>query len=215
MHWKSGMFYVFLRRAVGLWMVSFFSRYFQILVRSTMNMYYFHIQENSKPLSFCEEKNKHGRLLVYLQLITRKIQQISISSTCVCVCIQSCLTLRDPMDCSPPGSSIPGIVQARILERVITPSSRGPSPLRDWTCVSCIGSRFFTTEPPGNPKFSVDQCQVRGKGITLRIKEKGRGRRQGFNSWVRKIPWRRARPPTPVFLPEEPQGQRSLVGCSP
>lgn len=39
-----------------------------------MNMYYFHIQENSKLLSFCEKKNKHERLLVYLQLITRKIQ---------------------------------------------------------------------------------------------------------------------------------------------
>ena len=34
-------------------------------------------------------------------------------------------------------------------------------------------------------------------------------------SWVRKIPWRRAQQPTPVFLPGEPHGQRSLVGYSP
>ena len=33
--------------------------------------------------------------------------------------------------------------------------------------------------------------------------------------WVRKIPWRRAWLPTPVFLPGEPQGQRRLAGCSP
>ena len=38
-------------------------------------------------------------------------------------------------------------------------------------------------------------------------------RRLGFNPWVRKIPWRRKWQPTPVFLPEEFHGQRSLVGC--
>ena len=36
-----------------------------------------------------------------------------------------------------------------------------------------------------------------------------------FDPWVRKIPWKRAWKPTPVFMPEEPQGQRSLVGYSP
>ena len=41
------------------------------------------------------------------------------------------------------------------------------------------------------------------------------GRRIGFNLWVRKIPWRRAWQPTPVFLPGESHGQRSLVGYSP
>ena len=42
-----------------------------------------------------------------------------------------------------------------------------------------------------------------------------RRRRYGFDLWVRKIPWGRAWQPTPVFLPEESHGQRSLVGCSP
>jgi len=37
----------------------------------------------------------------------------------------------------------------------------------------------------------------------------------GFNPWIRKIPWRRAWQPTPVFLPAEFQGQRSLVSYSP
>ena len=39
--------------------------------------------------------------------------------------LQSCLTLSDPKDCSPPGSSVHGILQARILEWVAMPSSRG------------------------------------------------------------------------------------------
>ena len=47
---------------------------------------------------------------------------------CVCVCVlvaQSCLTLCDPMDYSPPGSSVHGILQARILEWIAIPFSRG------------------------------------------------------------------------------------------
>ena len=39
-------------------------------------------------------------------------------------------------------------------------------------------------------------------------------RRRGFDPWIRKIPWSRAWQPTQVFLPEEPQGQRSLAGYS-
>ena len=51
---------------------------------------------------------------------------------------QSCLTLCDPMDCSLPDSSDHGILQARLLEWVTMPSSRGSSQPRDWTCVSDI-----------------------------------------------------------------------------
>ena len=46
----------------------------------------------------------------------------------VCVCMllpQSCLTVCDPMGCSPPGSSVPGILQARVLGWLAVPSSRG------------------------------------------------------------------------------------------
>ena len=57
---------------------------------------------------------------------------------------QSCLTLP-PMDCSPPGSSVHGILQARILEWVAILFSRGPSQPRDRTGVSCIAGRFFTS----------------------------------------------------------------------
>ena len=49
---------------------------------------------------------------------------------------QSCLALGDPMNCSLPGSSVHGILQARILEWVAISSSRGPSQPRDQTQVS-------------------------------------------------------------------------------
>ena len=66
---------------------------------------------------------------------------------CVCVCVkvaQSCLTPCDPMDCSLPGSSVPGILQARILEEIAILFSRGSSWPKNWTRVSCIAGRFFT-----------------------------------------------------------------------
>ena len=59
------------------------------------------------------------------------------------VCAQSCSPLCDPMDCSPPGSSVHGIFQARILEWLAISSSRGSSWLRDWTNISCIGRQVL------------------------------------------------------------------------
>ena len=53
------------------------------------------------------------------------------------------------MDCSPPGSSVHGILQAGTLEWVAVLSSRGSSPPRDRTWVSCIEGGFFTAEPLG------------------------------------------------------------------
>ena len=61
----------------------------------------------------------------------------------LCLVTQLCPTLCNPMDCSPPGSSVHGILQAKILEWVATSFSRGSQP-RDWTQVTCIASRFFT-----------------------------------------------------------------------
>ena len=56
---------------------------------------------------------------------------------------QSCPTLCDPMDCNPPGSSVHGILQARILEWVAISFSRGSSQPRDRTRVSRIVGRRF------------------------------------------------------------------------
>ena len=58
--------------------------------------------------------------------------------------VQLCPTLWDPMDCSPPGSSVHEILQARVLEWVAISYSRGSSQPRDQTQVSCIAGRFFT-----------------------------------------------------------------------
>ena len=80
---------------------------------------------------------------------------------------QSCLTLCNPMDCSPPGSSILGILQARILEEVAISFSRGSSWPRDQTQVSHIAGRCFdlwaTWEapkgiPPRPKTFSKRTC---------------------------------------------------------
>ena len=69
----------------------------------------------------------------------------------ICLCVfrmnvfaQSCPTLCDPMDCSPPGSSVYGIFQARVLEWVAISFSRGSSQPRDRTQVPCTAGRRFT-----------------------------------------------------------------------
>ena len=64
----------------------------------------------------------------------------------------ACLTLCDPVDCSPPGSSVHGILQATALEWVAVHFSRGSSWPRDRTQVSCIAGGFFlAAETPGEP----------------------------------------------------------------
>ena len=61
----------------------------------------------------------------FLKLATYSMRQVHAKL------LQSCLTLCDPMDCSLPGLTVHGILQARILEWVAMPSSRGSSRLRD------------------------------------------------------------------------------------
>ena len=108
---------------------------------------------------------------------------------------QSFLTLCDPMDCSPPGSSVHGIFQARILECVAISYFRGLK--------RCIPfSRGF---PSGAvvKNLPADSGDPRGAGSR-------------DTSWVKKIPWRRKWQPILVFLPgkiswtEEPGGLQSI-----
>ena len=63
----------------------------------------------------------------------------------MCSVTQSCPTLCGPMNCSPSGSSVHGIFQARISEWGATAYSRGSSPSRDRTHVPALAGRFFTT----------------------------------------------------------------------
>ena len=75
--------------------------------------------------------------------------------------LQSCLTLCDPMDSSPPGSSVHGILQARILGWVAMPSCRGSSQPRDWTQVfytsPALAGGFFTTSATMKISF-IENC---------------------------------------------------------
>ena len=83
------------------------------------------------------------------------------------------------MDCSLPGSSVHGIFQVRILERVAISSSRGSSQFRDQTCISSIAGGFFTTEPSGTlPRW------YSGKKYTC---QRRRHKRHGFHHWIGKV----------------------------
>ena len=64
---------------------------------------------------------------------------------------QSCLTLCDPMDCSPPGFSVHEILQARILDWVAIPFSRRSSQPRDQPGSPSLQADSLPSEPPGKP----------------------------------------------------------------
>ena len=68
-----------------------------------------------------------------------------------------CLTLCDPIDYSPPDSSVHGISQTRILEWVAISFSRRSSRPRDRTCISCLAGGPFPTEPPRKPQMLLVQ----------------------------------------------------------
>ena len=80
----------------------------------------------------------------------------------LCLVTQSCLTLCDPMDCSPPGSSVHGILQARILEWVVVPSSRGLfTSQRSNPCLlmsPALAGRFFTTSTMWEARLPLKRC---------------------------------------------------------
>ena len=97
---------------------------------------------------------------------------------------QSCPTLRDPMDCSLPGSSIHGIFQARVLE---------------W------GAIAFSALMNSKTKWLLLVAQL--------VKNPPAMWETWVNPWVGKIPWRRERLPTPVFWPGEFHGLYSPWGC--
>ena len=117
---------------------------------------------------------------------------------------QSCPTLCNPVDCSLPGSSVHGILQARILEWVAISFSRGSSWLRDQTQVSRIAGRcltlWTTREAPTSDSGVKNSPVVQGARVWPLVWEDPQSR-----EWL----------PTPVFLPRESHGKRSLEGYSP
>ena len=86
--------------------------------------------------SFTKQKqtHRHREWTYSCQVVRMGEETGSLGSTCACVrakSLQSCPTLCDPIDCSPPGASVHGILQARILEWVASP--RGSYRPRDQT----------------------------------------------------------------------------------
>ena len=79
----------------------------------------------------------------------------------MCEVAQLCLTLCDPVDCSPPGSSVHGILQARILEWVAVPVSRGSFEPRSPT----LQEDASPAEPPGKPKYYIER-KVKVKSLS-------------------------------------------------
>ena len=92
----------------------------------------------------------------------------------VYMCTQSCPTLHNPMDCSPLGSSVHGILQAWILECVAISYCWGSSRPRDQThisCISCTDRQILYTVPPGSPIPNTRECQIYGTRLTGKFKQ--------------------------------------------
>ena len=98
---------------------------------------------SSQPRDWTQVSHNAGGF--FTSWVTREaLNKSSLNFLMLGLVTESCLTLCDSMDCRPPGSSVHGALQARILEWVTMPSSRGSSQPKDWTQVSCITGRFFT-----------------------------------------------------------------------
>ena len=122
--------------------------------------------------------------------------------------LQSCPTLCDPIDGSPPGSSIPGILQARTLEWVAISFSKAVK----WKVKEKSLSRVqllvtpWTAANQAPPLMGFSRQQY-WSGVPLPSPSCNAGEP---NSIPGLIPWRKGWQSTPVFLPEESHGQRSL-----
>ena len=95
--------------------------------------------------TYLTRSEMHGKVSRHGPKAVSYLLMCSVTQPCPIVC-------NSPMDWHAPGSAVHGIFQARTLECVAISSSRGSSWPKDWThlsCISCIGSRLFTTMPPG------------------------------------------------------------------
>ena len=139
------------------------------------------------------------------------IQFLSLASQMSCQIYKlphvfSCAILCDPVDCNPPGSSVHGILQARILEWVAMPFSRGSSQPRDRTWVSsCIVGRFFTISATRKQRGLETPLQVTDLNVETNAWCQLALDLDGL-SWVRLCPNR-------LYSPWDSPGQNTGVGC--
>ena len=139
---------------------------FQCMTKSTTNKK--KIKIKSKKVKKKKEKTKNylGNWIISLErewclffvIPNLTLLEEGVSFPFVCVNAHSVISiLSEAVDCSPPGSSVHGILHARILDCVTMPSSKESSPAKDRTCISCVSctaGRFFTAEPLGKPVSS-------------------------------------------------------------
>ena len=100
-------------------------------------------------ITFHSLQNLYPQLVSPRLLITSKVVY-TVNMYAAAKSLQSCLTLCGPMDCSLPGSSVHGILQARMLEWVAVSFSRGLSRPRNRTWVSCIAGGFLPLSSLGS-----------------------------------------------------------------
>ena len=114
-----------------------------------------------------------------------------------CWVAKLCPTLCNPMDCSLPGSSIHGILQARTLGWVAISSSRGSSRPTDWNqvpCFFCIGRQIFffflTPEAPAIQVLFGEKMRISAWGTAPRIVLRNRSKEAGRKSVYLSFWWR-------------------------
>ena len=83
-----------------------------------------------------------------------------IKSYFLCACMHACSVIYDPMDCSLPGSSVQGILQARLLDWVAISFSQGSSQPGTEPWSPALAGRFFTTVPPGKPTLNFYEPKI-------------------------------------------------------
>ena len=157
------------------------------------------------PIYVCMYIHIRPQFLIWLdeavQVLYRERKPAILNRKVKVLVSQLCLILCDPRDCSTPGSSAHGILQARILEWVAISFSRGSSQPRDQTQVFCIAGRFFTNwatqkslgikQRIGNKEgadFSTEmlhwkqsnKCENSGRWVLLEKKSKG-----DYSVWIK------------------------------
>ena len=141
-------------------------------------------------LSTNMERSWSRDLLNSLCLLQHLLPLVVRGPLIACARMLSCFSRArlfcNPMDYSPPGSSVHGILQLRILELVAMPSSRESSLPRDWTCISCIAGRLFI-------HWSTWEAMIAWILPIIRTTSHHMGF-SGLNLFFRRFPWEQKTP---------------------
>ena len=118
-------------------------------------------------LKSCNQGRNYFLIFVRWWMLTRTT--VVIISWSEVLVAQSYPTLCDPMDCSPPGSYVHGIFQARILEWVAISFSKGSSKTRDRTQVFCTAGRFFTNWATREAQLFQNICKSNHHAVCVLV----------------------------------------------